>query len=319
MSAFARSALPLILTAAGLAQDITAQDLAAQEIRFESGVTNIHVDALVKRNGQSVRGLMRDDFVVRDEGENRPLVAFAEEPVPLDLVLLMDMTWAGLNPDDRRERDLMKDMFGAASNALKQMRPSDRAAIISTANPHLAQDLTADQKAIAAALNPIRLRGIGDSVRSLGIQWAVRLLQADAKARGEGAPERKRAILMITFNESHVWMPDDPLIQQLWSMDVALHAISVRVDIHDRPIWTVKDPRIDNPEHIAKATGGDVGHLPQDIPDLVARIESSYSLWYRAPAATHGELRHISVELSDEAKKKYPGAEIRAREGYIAP
>jgi hypothetical protein len=124
MNAFARSALPLLLTAAGL-----AQDLAAQEIRFESGVTNIHVDVLVKRNGQSVRGLTRDDFVVRDEGESRPLVAFAEEPVPLDLVLLMDMTWSGFNRGERRERDLMKDMFAAGSNALKQMRPYDRAAI----------------------------------------------------------------------------------------------------------------------------------------------------------------------------------------------
>ncbi len=190
---------------------------------------------------------------------------------------------------------------------------------VSTTDPHLEQDLTADQKAIAAALSRVHTHRIGNSVRSIGIQWAVRLLQADAKARGPGAPERKRAILMITFNESRVWMPDEPLIQQLWSMDVALHAIAVPVDIHDLPMWTVKNPRIDNPQHIAKATGGDVGHGPQDIPDLVARIQSSYSLWYRAPAATHGEPRHISVELSDEAKKKSPGAEIRAREGYLAP
>ncbi len=63
-----------------------------------------------------------------------------------------------------------------------------------------------------------------------------------------------------------------------------------------------------------------MAHDPEkDLPDLVARIQSSYSLWYRAPAAKHGELRHVSVELSDEAKKRYPGAEIRAREGYVAP
>ncbi len=206
MSTLARSSFPILLIAAGL-----AQGLAAQEIRFESGVTNIHVDAVVKRNGQSVRGLMRDDFIVRDEGDSHPLVAFAEEPVPLDLVLLMDMTWSGLDGRDPRARDLIKDMFAAASNALKQMRPYDRTAIVSTADPHLAQDLTTDQHAIAAARHPVPLRGLGGSVRSLGIQWdGAWLLQADAKARGPGAPERKRAILMITFTSCEGGCPMNP-------------------------------------------------------------------------------------------------------------
>ncbi len=235
MSAFIRSALQIILTAAGL-----AKGLAAQEIRFKIGVTNIHVDALVKRNGQSVRGLMRDDFVVRDEGDSRPLVAFAEESVPLDLVLLMDNSAFGLGA--RNPREAVKGMFTAASNALKQMRRYDRTAIVSVGGPHLEQDLTADQKAIAAALDRLSLREIDVGSRSLGIQWAVRLLQADADARGEGAPERKRAILMITRVQSVVWAPDEPVIQQLWSMDAALHAIAVPVDYYRA---SVSNPRLE--------------------------------------------------------------------------
>jgi hypothetical protein len=41
-------------------------------------------------------------------------------------------------------------------------------------------------------------------------------------------------------------------------------------------------------------------------------------LSYHAPSAQPGTFRHITVNLSPEAKKKYPAAEIRTRSGYYA-
>lgn len=56
----------------------------------------------------------------------------------------------------------------------------------------------------------------------------------------------------------------------------------------------------------------------KSLPDVLAGIRSSYSLWYRAPEAVPGSKRRITVELSDTARMKHPGAEVRAREGYYA-
>ena len=37
----------------------------------------------------------------------------------------------------------------------------------------------------------------------------------------------------------------------------------------------------------------------------------------RPPNAKPGTVRRITVELTDEAKKRHPGAEIQARKGYV--
>jgi|KBSMisStandDraft_5_1062788.scaffolds.fasta_scaffold07942_6 VWFA-related protein len=293
----------------------------AQVIRFETGIANVHIDALAQQAGQSLHGLAKEDFVVRDDGKAQPLLAFEEETVPLDLIVMLDTTVGGQyrNLNNQRNKEA-----GAAIAALSQMRAKDRTAVLSFTGPRVEQEFTSDRMAIAAALQRTSQgRPLMTFVRSLPLQWAAWLFAADAKTAGaNSAGERKRAILMVTKDDSRAWSPDEPLIRQLWSMDVALHVVVVPVDRF--LINTLIGPRLDNAEHIARATGGDVvidekGSLETSVPDLLAGIRSTYSMWYRIPESKSGELRHITVELSDAAKKKYPNATIKAREGYIAP
>lgn len=292
----------------------------AQDIRFETGTANVHVDALVQQAGHSLHGLSKDDFIVRDDGKVQPLLAFEEETVPLDLIVILDTT------DGMQYRNLSNHRnkeAAAAMDALGQMRAKDRTAVLSFAGPRVEQEFTSDRAAIAAALKRAAHSIPMIVVRSVPLQWAVWLLAADAKTpRAPNAGERKRAILMVTKDDSRPWSPDEPVIQQLWSVDAAVHVLVVPVD--RRQNTGMLGPRIDNAEHIAKATGGDIvvdenGTLEKSLPDLLARIRSTYSLWYRIPESKSGQLRHITVELNDEAKKKYPDAQIKAREGYIAP
>lgn len=293
---------------------------AGQDVRFETGVTNIHVDLSVLQKGQTLHALMPSDFVVRDEGQVQRILAFQEATVPLDLVLLVD---AAFTIADQKNSQNSPKMILAASGAMKQMRPRDRTALISYGtDPRLDQELTPDSQRIAAALERPRIAAFGGPRRFLAIQWALWLFQADLKSRAENSSERKRAILMLTTDEVMSWYPDEPLIQELWGTDIALNIIRIPEPEH-RPVAISFGRsvfhRIDNVEHIAQATGGGVFTDPEkNFPNVLAETQSSYSLWYRAPAAKAGELRHITVELSEDAKKKYPGAGIRAREGYIA-
>jgi hypothetical protein len=192
-----------------------------------------------------------------------------------------------------------------------------------------ANPFTSDRKEIAEALDRLRSdiasKPTAMGPRSLLIQWAAWLFQSDALQRANPSAKRKRAILLIAADDPRGWFPDEPLIHQLWTLDVALHVEWMPLESPgDDTGADVPASRLDNPLHIAEATGGQTvivdrsQTLKATLQDLVSRIQSSYSLWYRAPNGKPGEVRHITVELSAEARRKYPGAQITARQGYIA-
>jgi hypothetical protein len=56
----------------------------------------------------------------------------------------------------------------------------------------------------------------------------------------------------------------------------------------------------------------------QSFNEMIERIRSRYLLAYHEPASTPGLFRHLSVGLTEAAKKRYPLAELRARSGYYA-
>ena len=73
---------------------------------------------------------------------------------------------------------------------------------------------------------------------------------------------------------------------------------------------------------ISQQTGGvtaegaaNVGAVFQKV---IERIQARYFIQYPAPQAEVGSFRRIRVELSPETRRRYPGAVIRAREGYYA-
>jgi hypothetical protein len=279
------------------------------------------------------------------------VLAFDEGAMPLDLVVLLGVATFG---------SAARKGVEAAEAVVRQMRPQDRMAIVSFAHERRMElALTSDTaKASEILRRPDEFQEAGGLLPLLAIQWGIWLLEADIKS-GEhsdvcwptltgprdagvnvaestplcvpsaapGSPPRKRAILMLASylgdrgQGSHS-DPDEPVIQQLWGLDVAFHALiygdwAVRsFDLADAyaPLY-----RIDNLAHIALATGGEMTtDLQKGFPDVLAGIRSTYSLFYRAPRSASGTLRRLKVELSDSAKKKYPGAEVRTREGYLA-
>jgi hypothetical protein len=207
---------------------ITAQ--TAADARFETGVTNIHVDARAVYQGKSILNLTKDDFAIRDEGQVRPILSFQEATVPLDLVLVLDAAWA--NPIDN---DTVKNARRTAvivANALKQVRPFDRTAVISFAlDPRVEQDLTSDQKLLEAAVQRIPLSRETNPDQYLALRWAARLLEADSKAFGFGPSAtpgvRKRAVLIVTADKQIVGITPsvEQLSEQFWGLDIALNVV----------------------------------------------------------------------------------------------
>jgi hypothetical protein len=73
---------------------------------------------------------------------------------------------------------------------------------------------------------------------------------------------------------------------------------------------------------VADKTGGDAirsGDAGAAFQDMMRRIRSRYSLYYRMPEGKAGQPRTIRVELSADAGARFPKAHVRARRGYIVP
>ena len=52
----------------------------------------------------------------------------------------------------------------------------------------------------------------------------------------------------------------------------------------------------------------------------LARIRERYALYFYLPEGMQpGEERSVEVVLSDAARRRYPGAEVRYRRSYLAP
>lgn len=317
-----------------------------QPQRSAAAGTNIRIDALVTQEGRIVTGLEQGDFLVRDEGKPRDTVAFAREALPLDVVLLCQFVPAP--PDGKYLPNLSGGPYSpslsradinraavqafqnfsqlnmnSAAQALRGLRPEDRVAVISFGlDPQIEQPLTSDHDAIAGALRRIGTRS-GPTVsgaHSMAIEWALRLL-AQARAKGEDSLRRS---VVLTVSSRGAGFParfnDEPAIFRLWEEDTVLSAIiaSGPQVIHQPLEPDTYGYRLDNLGHIAAETGGSVVWAPtDDFPDLLARARSSYSLWFRPVEAKPGTVRKITVELTDQAKKRHPGAEIQARKGYV--
>lgn len=103
---------------------VVAQD-TLPEPPFKTKVTNIQVDATATYQGKALLSLVKDDFVIRDEGQVRPILSFEDSPIALDLILVLDAALEYQPPKGARKT--AQDVAAIMAGAMKQMRPEDRA------------------------------------------------------------------------------------------------------------------------------------------------------------------------------------------------
>ena len=115
------------------------------------------------------------------------------------------------------------------------------------------------------------------------------------------------------------------MIRALYDADCVLNAIVAKGGERPKP---PKPGEYVNPDftpsdvfRIAEETGGEavkVERAGTAFREMIERLRTRYSLHYRAPEAEAGTFRRIRVALSEQARKRLPKAEVRARAGYNA-
>jgi hypothetical protein len=132
---------------------------------------------------------------------------------------------------------------------------------------------------------------------------------------------RRRAVLMITDNKGS--SRDERALRDLWDADAVLSGLIVTgMAMPGRMLFPPAWFGFGSITQFAEKTGGDV--VKVDDPgsafrQMIERLRLRYSLHYEMPEAEPGHERSIMVELSSDAGRRYRGAKVRARRGYVVP
>src|ERR1044071_2589821 len=86
---------------------------------FRTGISLVQLNAEVTAaDGRLLTGFSKDDFRVLDEGVEQPIVQFAWDDEPLDLILLFDIS-GSMKPK-------VQEVAAAAREGVRELRPGDR-------------------------------------------------------------------------------------------------------------------------------------------------------------------------------------------------
>jgi VWFA-related protein len=297
----------LALAAAGFA---FAQDGAV----FRSGVSLVHVDAEVTaRDGRILTGFSKADFRVFDEGKEQPIVNFASEDQPLDLILLFDVSGS--------MRAVVEGISSAAREGLRELRQGDRVSVmVFNSRSKVVLPFTEDLDAVERSIR-------GDVLgRRFGGGTLIQQAVDDAAMRFLHEPQtgRRRAVLITTDNMGMRTRNEQAVVRDFWEADALLSGLIVANPVFQaaRAMHPASLLLSAGMKGIAEKTGGDAirsGDAGAGFQEMMRRIRSRYSLYYRMPEGKDGQPRTIRVELSADAKARFPGAHVRARKGYVMP
>ena len=324
--------------------------LAGDEAVFRSDVSLVRVDAqVVDRDNRAITGLRAEDFVLRDQGKVQPIRNFASENMPVDVLLLLDVS-ASMRPHVQRVTD-------AAGQALRVLHEGDRVGVmVFDRYARLRLALRAQRQDVERELD----RLLRDETFSGGTDITRGLLDAAAYIGREGRRDARRAIVILTDDETERGRDEEGVSRALLRADAVLFAAGYTAPdaMHYRSggqypqsggTWPGSGRGVGGPlggiilgrrggyggrgggptigshtrsagtAEIARRSGGD--SMPVDgayaLQSTLQRIRQRYALYFSLPADAHqGQQRTISVELASAALRRYPYGEVRYRREY---
>src|ERR1700687_3183130 len=201
--------------------------LPDDEVVFKSDVSLIRVDAqVVDRDNRAITGLRATDFVLREEGKVQPIRNFASEDMPVDVMLLLDVS-ASMRPHVQRIAD-------AAHEALRVLRDDDRMGImVFDRFTRLRMPLRNSRNDVEREMNRLldqeSFRGGTDITRGL--------YDAATYMGRSGRRDARRAIVILTDDETQLNRDEDGVSRALTRADTVLCALIAPDALAARGVW----------------------------------------------------------------------------------
>src|SRR5438270_1266035 len=186
---------------------LLAQD--SDTIVFRSDVSLVRVDAqVVDRDNRAITGLRATDFILREEGRPQQIRNFASENMPVDVLMLLDVS-ASMRPHVQRIAD-------AAHEALRVLKDEDRIGImVFDRSTRLRMPLRNSRNDVEREMNRLldqeTFRGGTDITRGL--------YDAATYMGRSGRRDARRAIVILTDDETQLNRDEDGVSRALTRAD----------------------------------------------------------------------------------------------------
>jgi VWFA-related protein len=328
-----------------------------EQVVFRSDVSLVRVDAQVVDGGnRAIGGLRAEDFVLFEEGRPQPIRGFARENMPLDVLLLLDVS-GSMRPHVQR-------IASAADEALRVLGSDDRIAImVFDRRTRVRLPFRSNPAEVERELQ----RVIDQEAFNGGTDITRALLDAADYVRRNAREQVRRAIVILTDDQTEFGRDEDGVSRALERADTVLCLLLApdafgtggRYPGGSRggtypggypgggplggPLGDIifgrrggyggripgSGPGVGFPDthsagtaEIARRSGGDT--MPVDnasaLETTLSRLRQRYALYFQLPPDVKpGQERNIEVALAQTARRRYPGAQVHYRRVYLAP
>ncbi len=317
---------------------------------FKSDVAMARVDSqVVDRDGRAVTGLQVNDFILRVDGRVIPIRNFASENMPVDILLLLDVS-GSMQPHIQR-------IASAAEQALNVLAEKDRVAImVFDTSTRVRLPFRSSHREVEGALQHLLRSERFDG----GTRITHALLDAVSYVQREARPDARRAIVILTDDQTQDEEDEARVESALARANAVLSFLQAPYELPGMgrggrrhgtwgsggggwpggggigfpgggPIILGRGGRgpyggrdrshSAGTAAIASDSGGDTMQVEEAsaLEDTLARLRQRYALYFYLPEEAKGaEQRSLQVDLSQDARLRYRSAETRYRRVYMS-
>ncbi len=317
---------------------------------FKDDVALSRVDAqVVDREGRAITGLQARDFVLRVDGKVQPIKNFDSESMPIDILLLLDVS-GSMGPHVQRIAD-------AAQQAFNVLAPQDRIAIM------VFDTRTRERLPFTNSRDEVT-RELNHLVRSERFNGGTRvtsaLIEAASYVQHRARADARRAVVILTDDETQD-SQDEPRVESALSRANAI--LSFLQAPYEPPIdrrmpggggrrgggigfpgggggigfpgggWPGGGGGIPGggggdrshtagSDTIALDSGGDTMSVDDAsaLENTLARLRQRYALHFYMPGEeVQSQGQHsVRVDLSSEARIRFSNADVRSRRVFMS-
>lgn len=264
--------------------------LQSQNATFSSKVEAVRLDVLVTDKGQPLLGLGAADFEVLDNGVPQRVDLVSFEQIPLNVVLVLDMS-------DSVAGDRLTRLRAAAGALFPAFREEDQAALVTFSHVvQLGAKLSKDFDPLRAALDDAQ--GMGETALVDGTYAGITV--------GESDVGRSLLIVLSDGLDISSWLTPEAVLEVARRSDVVAYAVSVR-----------SEHRPDFLRDLTATTGGRLlevektENLGSIFLSVLEEFRHRYLVSYTPKGVATDGWHRLDVRVNRDAT-------VKARPGYLA-
>jgi Ca-activated chloride channel family protein len=263
--------------------------LFSQQRSFSSTTLGVRVDVLVTDGRNTVGGLSRADFELRDNGVIQAIDVVDSSDVALNAVLALDTS---ASTTGKRQEDLV----AASQTLLDGLTSADRAALTTFSHaimPRIA--LTSDLSAVRAEL--LRIVPSGETAIMDGVYAALTTTLSQSG--------RSLLVVYTDGGDTSSWLEPEEVVESAKRSNAVIYAVTAAETRRHSPLRDLTD-----------ATGGQLLEIASSadlrgaFQKILRDFRSRYILTYTPRGVPTGGFHRLEVRV------RRPGLTVKARPGY---